>query len=142
MELRKAKCKRNESLLIYSNRLEKIFRKAYPKVSVQTSKSLIDKFRSSIPEKSSKHLTELMFLNSLSVQAYTWEDVQKFARQRDLWYQTRTEEDSKTEDENEILINMNKVKGQKKCLKFKGIDMSVADEGSRCRVRLKMRKGE
>ena len=120
MELRRTKCKRNESLLIYSNRLEKIFRKAYPKVSVQTSKSLIDKFRSSIPEKSSKHLTELMFFNSLTVQAYTWEDVQKFARKRDLWYQTRMEEDSETEDENEITVNMNKVKGQKKMAQAQG----------------------
>ena len=49
-KFRNVQIKHGESMFLFSNRLEIIFKLAYPKHSVQSIRSLVDQFQSSVPK--------------------------------------------------------------------------------------------
>lgn len=106
-ESRKKKSKRKyenvqmragESLLMYSNRLLSLFKKAYPRKSHETSNKLIDKFQQTVP-RNVKHKLENQILHyKLHNKRLTFKKLQKFAGILDLNSNPVSDEESDNRD--------------------------------------------
>ena len=113
----KATYQEKESLYLYSTKLEKLFRRAYPLNKVSKSTLLRDKYVNTVPNKVKKDIKRQMFTDSMNDKPTTWDSIQKFARHRDVWMQTeKYDDDSETKDEQSdaIVINVGDVQNKKK----------------------------
>ena len=108
-QFEKATYNSKESLYLYSTRLEKLFRRAYPFGKVSKSSTWRDKYMSTVPYQVKKALSQHMFSDKLNDKSTTWESIQKFARHRDVWVGAKksdSESDEKDETPNEIVISV------------------------------------
>ena len=99
------KCKRidGEDVLVYSNRLLSMYKKAYPKKRYETSNKLIEKLLKTIPS-AMKHKLENQILNyKLRNKNMTWEKIQKCMRIMDM----ANSESEEKEDPIEEVIKIN-----------------------------------
>ena len=119
-DLRKKKAKaqfektsydKTESLYLYSTRLEKIFKRAYPNSKVEKDHVLQEKFLKTIPKSARKQLTNIFFNDKMNGKTSSWSTVQKFARNRDVLIEEIKISSSDEEKScKEILIDANFVK--------------------------------
>ena len=103
-----AQYKKGESLYLYSSRLEKLFRVAYPKHTVSTSKTLRDKFLSSVPKSHRSLIESQMMSYKVADKPLTWKVVQKISSLKDMENEKLMVGKSTIEDEEEkeIVINV------------------------------------
>ena len=108
----------NESLYLYSNRLLKVFKRAFPSANVEKSSTLRDKYINSIPKSAKSQLNVISFVNNKSM---TWSSIQEFATRRDARvYRTSSSDSSDGSVEpKEILINANTTVNKKHADKVK-----------------------
>ena len=105
-QFEKAKPRKNESMYMFCNRLETLYKVAYPKHKTETSKTLISKFKSA-SDKTLRNMINSQSLNhELKNKKLTWKVVQKCARVYDL-EESNKEKESSSEEEKEIIINLN-----------------------------------
>ena len=106
----KIKFTKGDTLYLFSTKMEKAFKRAFPNKKPESSSSLREKFVKAIPKSDSKQLSAQIFSNKLDEKVTTWSSIQKFARHRDVWIeQARREEIDKSDEPKEILINVNEV---------------------------------
>ena len=99
----KMKIEKNEALYLYSNRLEKQFKLAYPKHKTESSKTLIDKFTESVPKNIKKQVKSQIISDKINDRKVHWTSIQKFARYHDV---ERENEKSDSSSQEEIVINL------------------------------------
>ena len=111
-EIRKAKAKQKfrnarpkpaESAYIYSNRLETLFSAAYPRRESSSSRTLIVKFKTTVPKQLANNLSSQMLSYKMKGKTMRWHTVQKCARIFDVDCQVR---DDESMGEKEIVINI------------------------------------
>lgn len=73
-----------ESMHVYAARLQRLFRRAYPSRSVETSRSLQEKFMSTVPKKFRNVLSNQVMSHKLKDLSMTWSAILKCARHFDL----------------------------------------------------------
>lgn len=73
-----------ESMFLYSNRLERLYRRAYPKRNSALSRDLREKFRDSVPKSFRKQLASQIMTCKMREEPVTWAMMQKCARHFDL----------------------------------------------------------
>ena len=121
-KFRNVQIKHGESLFLFSNRLETIFKLAYPKHNVQSSRSLVDQFQSSVP-KSVKEMIKTQVLSiKLENKKVKWGLIQNWARLMNVEKEKEKQEseaETKEEDRRtkEIVINLSRDKDQKRIKK-------------------------
>ena len=101
---------KGDTLYLYSTKLEKTFKRAYPNKKTDTSSMLREKFVKSIPKSDSKQLSSQLFSSKLNDKSMTWSSVQKFARCRDVWIKENKNREDDDDEPKEILINVNETK--------------------------------
>ena len=114
-QFEEAKCAPNESLYLYSTRLEKVFRRAFPSNKPEKSSVLREKFIDTIPSEVGKKVREQMFQNRLKEKSTPWSEIQKYARCRDV-YKTETKvgkEKVPETEAKEVVINVGEIKEEK-----------------------------
>ena len=72
-----------ETLFLYSKRLEKSFRRAFPKKEVEKSRTLREKFHNTVPAFVRKSLNTHTLANEINDKTTTWSAIQKLARCQD-----------------------------------------------------------
>ena len=98
------KMRKEESMLMYCNRILSLFKIAYPKKNHQTSKILLDQFRLTIPN-DVKQVVDNQILNHKMIdQKITWSKIQKYARIFDVDIGMKKEKEE--DDEDVVLINL------------------------------------
>ena len=104
----------SESLYLYSTKLEKMFRKAYPKKDCDRSSVLREKFLFTIPSSMRKQLeSQVLLSDQMNDRVTSWKTIQKFDKCKDEHKHCKEEV---SDDAKEIVINMSKVKdAEKKC---------------------------
>ena len=95
-----------ESIYLYSIRLEKKFKQAYPETKVKYSEKLINKFASSVPKAFGKIIKEELMRKEAKRQRAKWETIKDFARIHDKNKMPDTTEN--LEEPEVIKINVNK----------------------------------
>ena len=98
-----AQIKANESVYLYSVRLESLFRVAFPSHSVKRSRTLLSKFKSSIPNSTKHNLKSTIMHNKMRDKEITWKEVQKWARLQDIEEESNDEINKQVK---EVTINM------------------------------------
>ena len=104
------KPKSEESLYLFSNRVEKQFRMAFPKVNgdkLQKSSTLRKKFLEATPKKFSEMIEDRIISNKVMGQSTKWDEIQKYARFTDLKKQVKDKNESERKQSKEITINVN-----------------------------------
>ena len=103
-KFKEAKVEENESLFLYSARLERLFKNAYPDREVNKSKKLAEKFMDTIPKNNKKQFNDIVFAAKIRNETIDWKQVQRLARMKDVENnkQVSKEEPSKPK---EIMIN-------------------------------------
>lgn len=91
----KATFERGESLYLYSNKLERLYRVAYPKHKVEHSSMLRDKFISTIPRRFRSDMSSQVMKDKMRDRKVRWSAIQKVARFKDV--EREVEEDSEEE---------------------------------------------
>jgi hypothetical protein len=81
---KKARCEPAESMFLYSSRLERLFRRAYPKRNIALSRDLREKFRDSVPKSFRKQLASQIMTCKMREEPVTWAMMQKCARHFDF----------------------------------------------------------
>jgi hypothetical protein len=97
-----------ESLYLYSSRLEKQYKVAFPKHTVQTSKSLQDRFVTSLPKKIKEQVKSQIMGYKIGNKKVLWEIIQKWAQCFDVEKDKEKEDSSVVEvdSDEEIVINI------------------------------------
>ena len=117
----------SEMLYLYSSRLEKMHRVAYPKHNQEFSQVLRDKYISTIPKGARKVLQSMVISHKLKDQKLSWKTIQKWARLQDLEKEKDDGQYEKQEIREELVINLGKENTvQKECKKYK--DVSTQDD--------------
>lgn len=98
---KRAKYEEDETLYLYSSRLEKLFVLGYPQINPQTSKALREKYLASIPKSTSREIISEMRTTKLREGVVNWKMVQKMVRMIDV---DLVEYGSEGEEEDEIQI--------------------------------------
>jgi len=112
LKFQKVQPKPNETMFIYSNRLESIFKMAYPKHKVHCSSTLITKFKESVPKKMTRMVNDQELNHKMKDQKLRWQTVQKCARLFDLDVtMSKKSSDDEISEPKEITINMNECGG-------------------------------
>ena len=110
----KAAFQSSDTLFLFSTKLEKLFRQAYPNNDVQKSFILREKYRKAIPRKERKKLKAQAFHMKYRDEPVTWTAIQKFARTRDNFRSSGSSSDSEVEEvntrNNEIVVNVSEQK--------------------------------
>ena len=115
-QFKKMKFKKGEQLYLFSSRLEKTFRLAYPKENVEKSTALRDKFVRNVPKGFANVIREKIFCDKVWDKTTRWNVIQRYAQVRDAEDKIgRSSEssDSETEKEEEIVINIQQQKDSK-----------------------------
>jgi len=81
---KRARPEPNEAMHIYSNRLQRLYRIAYPSRRIDLSRSLREKYIQTIPRDFQKILKSQILSQKIKEQPVTWKLVQKCARHFDL----------------------------------------------------------
>jgi hypothetical protein len=106
----KARYRKGEAIHMFSNRLERLYRLAFPRRKVNHSKTLKDKFVNCVPSDFKKVLRTLSMSHTLKGEILTWQLVKKCARHYDV-------ENSKAEvnfdSEPDMVVNVSQNK--KRC---------------------------
>lgn len=79
-----ARCEDGESMHLFSSRLERLFRVAYPRRKVGESKTLRDKFIDSVPKNFRKLLKSHVMSEVIKGEKIKWKMIQKCARYYDV----------------------------------------------------------
>ena len=96
-----------EDLFLYSNRLEKQFRLAFPKHTAEKSSTLREKYCETVPESFRNTLDTHLLNIEASGRSVRWSAIQKVARLKDVRLQRKKTKDTASEsDRNEIIINI------------------------------------
>ena len=107
-----AKMKPGESLYIFSGRLEKLFKLAYPCHKSEYSNTLLYQFKSSVPKFMREIINSQTMSHKLKGKKLSWSKVQKCARLQDLERSLENKgESSENECPKEIVINLSKDQG-------------------------------
>ena len=100
----KMKLKEDEDLYIYSNRVEKQFKLAFPKHNVEKSSTLRDLFFQTVPKSFRRILESQMLTSEIAGKVMKWSAIQKIARLKDVKGLSRKSVSS-DESDKEIVIN-------------------------------------
>ena len=101
---------KGDTLYLFSNKLEKTFKRAYPNKEPERSNTLRDKFIRSIPKAASKQLSSQIFSKKLDDKVTTWSSIQRFARHKDVWAeQSKKEEAENSDTPQTIFVNTNEI---------------------------------
>ena len=97
---------KGEGLFMYSTRIQKLFRRAYPKAKVETSTILIKKFIETLPKPERKKLSSIYQYDRLKKNPMGWSEIQDYCGLRDIELEKDKPEES--EEEKEVIINIKK----------------------------------
>lgn len=139
-DMRKKKAKRQfekagynlkEGLYVYSLRLEKLFKQAYPSSSIEKSSTLREQYLNTIPSNIKSKLKEHLFNNKLNGKSTTWSEIQRYARFRDVMLEEQECEKSNSDsDKDTEVIEINTGRAIRK--KIPDTDMQVEyDKGNK-----------
>ena len=102
-----AKCKKDESLYVFSTRLENLFKLAFPKKSHEYSQTLIYQFKHSVPKGMREIINAQVLRYKLKDKRIPWKVIQKCARLYDLETNLESKEREESSDDlKEITINL------------------------------------
>ena len=101
-----AQIKSNESMYLYSVRLESLFRVAFPNHSVKRSHTLLSKFKNSIPKSTKQNLKATIMFNKMRDKDTNWKEVQKWARLQDIEDESNDEDTRTSKPVREVTINL------------------------------------
>lgn len=97
--------KERETLLMYSNRVVSLFKKAYPRKQINKSSTLMNKFQKTVPKNIRNKVNSQRNHFKLQDKVMTWEKLQKFVGILDL----NSSDDEREEEEEEVVkINLSK----------------------------------
>ena len=147
-EIRKAKARKKfesarpkpkESFYIFSNRLETLYKIAYPKNRPESSNTLIQQFRASVSKKMRSVLSSQILSFKLKGRKFQWKEVQQCARLFDLERSmNKSDEGSSDEDKpkpKEIMINVGQKPAQREFNSDRGnLDLVQPGYSERSRV--------
>lgn len=104
----KAQFVKGESLYLYSTRLERLYKVAHPSHNIKTSKSIQEKFQSSIPRSARTLLSSQIMSHKVNNRKITWKLIQQCARYYDLEKEKShlDQRGANSESEEEIVINV------------------------------------
>ena len=105
-----------EMLYLYSSRIEKLHRVAYPKHKQESSQVLRDKYVSTLPKASRKAIQSLIITHKLKDRKVLWSTIQKWARLQDLEREKDDSQGEKQDSVEEIVINLGRGEVQS-CIK-------------------------
>ena len=94
-----AEMRDDESLFLFSSRLEKLYKAAYPTHDIKGSKKLLDKFLESIPTTCKRQFSDVVFSYKVKNEKIKWNTIQKLARVKDV---DMSKNNSKTENKEPI----------------------------------------
>ena len=116
---------------MYSLRLEKLFKQAYPSSSIEKSSTLREQYLNTIPSNIKSKLKEHLFNNKLNGKSTTWSEIQRYARFRDVMLEEQECEKSNSDsDKDTEVIEVNTGRAIKK--KIPDTDMQVEyDKGNK-----------
>lgn len=99
---------KGDSIYLYSSKLEKLYRVAYPRHHVSTSKLLRDKFLATIPKSARKMLSSQLLSAKVSNKKISWDGLQKYVRYYELdKVEAEKDSDSSVRDkERDIVIRV------------------------------------
>ena len=99
---------KGESIYLFSSRLEKQYRAAYPRHHVSSSKSLQQKFVSSLPRTIREQAKAQIVSSKLNGKELSWKTVQKWAQYFDSEIEKDSDENiaSENNSDSEIVINI------------------------------------
>ena len=97
---------KGETLYFYSTRLEKLFKLAYPSHKIDYSKTLQEKYISTIPKSSRKMISAQVINCKVADQKIAWRMVQKCARLYDAEHEKNMVDSDDKESTEEIIINV------------------------------------
>ena len=100
-----AKMKSNEALFIFGNRLESLFRTAFPSHRVNESRTLINKFLENVPKSVKTEIKSQIMTFKLKNEKVKWSFVLKCARLKDNDCDSRKSEETDEEKPEEVIIN-------------------------------------
>lgn len=111
----KAQFIKGESLYLYSTRLERLYKVAHPSHNIKTSKSIQEKFQSSIPRSARTLLSSQIMSHKVNNRKITWKLIQQCARYYDLEKEKShlDQRGTNSESEEEIVINVGSEKKYK-----------------------------
>lgn len=102
LQFKNAKQEHEENMSLFGTRLERLFNLAYPLRKSDNSRTLQDKFISSVPRGFRKVLDSQIMTSKIKEQPMTWKAVMKCARLYDLQCEKRKDNES----EAEVVINL------------------------------------
>ena len=114
-----AKCRKEESLYVFSARLESLFKIAYPMKNHETSQTLIYQFKHSVPRGMKEIINSQILRYKLRDRKIPWKVVQKCARLYDLETNLESKEKDSSDETHEITINLSNSRGQSNYNHFK-----------------------
>ena len=106
LAFKNAQHKRGESLYLFSARLEKMFKVAYPKHQVSTSKTLQQKFLASIPKVHRSVIETQIMMYTVMDKKMTWKVIQKISSLKDVENEKAEVKEEEVHEEKEIIINV------------------------------------
>ena len=98
--------KRGESYFLYSTRLEKLYKMAYPRHDPNKSKTLVKQYKASVSNSMKQIISSQSMFYKMKDKAVDWQLIKKCAQIRDADEDGETE--SSTEKNKEIVINLSK----------------------------------
>jgi hypothetical protein len=93
-DFNKLKYTKGESLFLFSSKMEKLFKIAYPKHKVQTSNIIREKFLKTIPKDFKRIVTNQIISDKINNKKVKWSTIQKCARFKDVEDENEKETDS------------------------------------------------
>ena len=104
----KLKYSKDESLYLFSIKVEKAYKLAYPKGNVENSSTLRDQFLKTVPTSFKRAVNAQIFSDNVNKRPILWDTIQRCARFKDLENQNNNSEDSDGNEKvaEEIVINL------------------------------------
>lgn len=104
IEFKRAKIQPDESLYLFSGRLVKLFRLAYPNRQVNLSKTLRDKYVRAVPRHFREILENQVMTEALRGKVMSWSSIQMCARKQDLRFEVNRDSSSNSSDEPNVCV--------------------------------------
>ena len=99
--------KKGESLYLYTSRIERAFRLAFPNESIDRNTKLRNKFMETVPSSFRKELKSIIVYDSHSHKTTKWSSIKRDARRKDLEMKSgQSKKEENSESEEEIIINI------------------------------------
>lgn len=114
-KFKRAKPKSGETLFMFSNRLEGLFKLAYSKLNVETSNTLMAQFQASVSKRNRELIRTQIIAYKIKDKKMKWTALKKWARVVDVEREKEKQEGSTSSDietvkPKEIIINLSKIK--------------------------------